>query len=233
MKKWIFILSIVWLTGLYACNNDAKLNGIITVDSRFDTDTSGWTGGFAGHSALIKDTFDIEFSRAHMPAPLDTTKFGLRMLSDNADNEMFMFLKKRITGLKSNTDYHITFDVNMVTQYPDAAEVVGSPGSTVYLKAGASANEPIVKVENTIYKINIDKGTEATGGTQMVTLGNVANGANTFVYRMISRSGSDNPLIVRTNDQGQLWLCVGTDTKYEGLTILYYDQIKATLNLVE
>jgi hypothetical protein len=238
MNKWIFIMSIALVTSLYSCNNDTKLNGVIMVESEFqsdsDPDANGWTASFAEYRTTAVDSvLNLQAGVSRLPAPLDTTRYSLRMQSNNRSGNMFMFLKKRITGLRNNTDYQITFDVNLATQYPDAADVIGSPGSSVYLKAGASAEEPVRIAEGGIYKVNIDKGTESAGGTQMVTLGNVANGGNTFVYRLISRSSPGNSLVVRTNDKGELWLCVGTDSKYEGLVNLYYDKIKATLNLAE
>ncbi|MDE0699169.1 MAG: hypothetical protein OXH61_00425 [Acidimicrobiaceae bacterium] len=40
-------------------------------------------------------------------------------------------------------------------------------------------------------------------------------------------------LTVETDDDGSVWLIVGTDSGFEGLTRLYYDRIAYTLTRVD
>ena len=48
-------------------------------------------------------------------------------------------------------------------------------------------------------------------------------------YQLIKRTNSQTPFSAKANDKGELWLIVGTDSGFEGLTTLYYTQIKASL----
>ena len=41
---------------------------------------------------------------------------------------------------------------------------------------------------------------------------------------------SDNPISITTDNNGQLWLIVGTDSGFEGNTTIYYNKITAVLD---
>ncbi len=81
---------------------------------------------------------------------------------------------------------------------------------------------------NGFYGINIDKGNQSTGGKDALVLGNIGAGNDVNEYTLITRSNAENPLTAQTNAQGDLWLIVGTDSGYEGLTQLYYNRISVT-----
>ncbi|HEV7378591.1 MAG TPA: hypothetical protein VGN64_02285 [Dyadobacter sp.] len=239
MKKWLFVMGTVLATNLYSCNNDAKLNGIITVDSEFqngtDADANGWTGHFAEYSTQTNDSIlNVQAGVTHLPAVVDTSRYGFRMQSINRSDDMFMFLKKKVTGLQPNRSYNLSIDVKLVTNYTETSVGIGgSPGSSVFIKAGASPDEPAVTLKDDFYEVNIDKGNQSEGGTEMIVVGNVANGIEEPRYRLVSRSTAGNAFTVTANENGEIWLCVGSDSGYEGLTILYYDRITATLSLVD
>ncbi|WP_221393327.1 hypothetical protein [Dyadobacter sp. NIV53] len=232
MKKWILWSSVAVIGCMAACKDEnEKLNAIITVESQFQTTVEDWAGGFSGYSSVTNDTtLEKSFGRARLPAVLDSTKYGLRMQGYNRGDGMFMFLKKKVSGLAPGRDYKVTFDINLGTSYSASDPGTGgSPASSVYLKAGASPNEPTVKLLNKVYTISIDNGTQSEGGKEMNVLGNVANGLDKNIYKLVSRSNSDNPVSVRANSNGEIWLCVGSDSGFKDLTVLYYDKIKATI----
>ena len=82
--------------------------------------------------------------------------------------------------------------------------------------------------------MNIDKGNQANGGEDMVVLGNVANGeVLNREYRIKTLDNMDLPLSVSTDGEGRVWLIVGTDSGFEGLSAFYYSRISYTLSIVE
>ena len=227
MKRWIVWSSLAVLGSLAACNDDnEKLNAIIIVESQYETTVEDWAGGFSEYSSLTNDsTLEMSFSRARLPAALDSTRYGIKMQANYPNDDMFMFLKKKVTGLTPGREYYVTFDMDLGTSYSTS----GSVASSVYLKAGASPNEPIVELVNKFYKISINKGKQSEAGTEMAVLGNIANNVDENVYKLVSRSNADNPVVVKANANGEIWLCVGTDSSSKSLTTLYYDRIKATI----
>ena len=111
----------------------------------------------------------------------------------------------------------------------------GSPGESVFVKAGASTVEPTAEEgDNRHLRTNIDKGNQAQGGESMVVLGNVAHpDVLGKEYRIKTLDNKDLPLMVDTDSEGRVWLIVGTDSGFEGLSALYYSRISYTLSTVE
>lgn len=231
MRNWIIIAGFAALLGLQSCDNDDKINGNIILESEFETNTESWQGGFAEYESVTDTaTLALRFGRAYLPAILDSTRFGLKIQSHNRSDDMFMFVKKRVTGLRPGTNYNVTFDLTVATPFTDKSMGAGgSSGGATYMKVGASFQEPVVKLVNGMYTINIDKGIQSEGGKEMVVVGNISNGLDKDGYALVKRSNADNPVTVTADAAGTIWLCVGTDSGFEGLTTLYYDRIKATI----
>ena len=87
---------------------------------------------------------EFEFAHDHLPAEVDEEWKAMRLSGLNLSDDLFMFMKKRLTRLKPNHTYRVTFQIELASQYPEASVGIGgSPGTSVYLKAGGSATEPI------------------------------------------------------------------------------------------
>ena len=68
----------------------------------------------------------------------------------------------------------------------------------------------------------------------MVVLGHVAHPAVTGEeYRLKSLDNSGSPVSVTADGEGRLWLIVGTDSGFEGLSAFYYESIACTFTPVE
>lgn len=230
MKSTIIRLGLLVgaITFFSACEEKELTQGIV-YQTDFQQDDDGWVVNYTDYSTQVAD-IDFNSAWTTLPQPLDTTRRSIRVSSMNRSDDVFMFLKKKLTNLQPNTVYQLVFDVELASQYAtNSVGIGGSPGSSVYLKAGATAIEPLKVLDDTnFYGINIDKGNQSTGGKDALVLGNVGAGNDVEEYTLITRSNAGNPLAVQTNAQGELWLVVGTDSGYEGLTRLYYNRISVT-----
>ncbi|MVM38222.1 hypothetical protein GO730_12635 [Spirosoma sp. HMF3257] len=227
-----FLLSVTISFSLIASSCQQDLNPVISPNilyqSNFQQNQDGWQADIADYSTQQQD-MRFESGWAALPSPLDTTRKSVRVSSMNRSDDLFMFLKKKLTGLQANTDYTLVFDIELASAYgTNSIGIGGSPGGSVFLKAGATATEPAKVLGDDFYTINLDKGNQATGGKDAVLLGNIGAGDDVTAYKLITRSNANNPLTVRTNAQGELWLVIGTDSGYEGLTTLYYSAIRVT-----
>jgi len=199
----------------------------------FNAGVQGWSGGFTDY-AVVQDSamFEFKLGQTKLPTPLDTTKKGFRIEGMNRSDDLFMFIKTKLTGLAPNTVYDTQFSVDFASMYGDSlAGIGGSPAQSVYLKAGATGTEPVKVRNGDMYVLNVDKGNQSTGGKDAVLLGDVSIGnTGQMQYKTINRNnGGGTPLKAKTNDKGELWLFIGTDSGFEGLTTLYYQRVRVLL----
>ena len=198
----------------------------------FQSDAEGWTAGFADLPANFEPSI-YELDSGYRPLPSGLEGNGLYIQGHNRSDDLFMFFKRRIDGLKADATYEIFASLDLATNVPtNTFGIGGSPGESVYVKAGASTVEPVAEGEN--LRMNIDKGNQSKGGASMVVIGNVAHPeVSGEEFRLKSLDNADNPVNVTTDSKGGLWLIVGTDSGYEGLSTFYYARIAYTLKIVE
>jgi hypothetical protein len=128
----------------------------------------------------------------------------------------------------------VHFNIELGSNAPDDSAGIGGSPASVVLKAGAGAEEPRPVVVDGFLRMNVDKGGQTQGGAYASVLGDVANGRlldpslSEQPYAAITRSGT-HAFPVRADAAGTLWLLVGTDSGFEGLTRLYYLRITVTL----
>lgn len=232
MKSTLFLFAA--LTGsifsFTACHQESTpIQPGLPYQSSFQRDTDGWVAEITDYGTAQSDIMEFESTRKGLPVPLDTTRKSILIESMNRSDDAFMFLKRKVKGLTPNTDYSLVFDIELASKYPgNSIGIGGSPGSSVFLKAGASAIEPVKVLKDGFYTINIDKGEQNNEGKNAILLGDISSESDTDNYTLISRSNIDKPFVARSSDKGELWLLVGTDSGFEGLTTLYYSKINVT-----
>ena len=170
--------------------------------------------------------YELDGGHRALPDGLDGA--GIYVQGHNRSDDLFMYLKRRVDGLTPAASYAVSATVDLATNAALASVGIGgSPGSSVYVKAGASTAEPEAAPDSTGHlRMNIDKGNQSRGGSQMAVLGTV--GHPDIVgdeFRLKTLDSMDGTVVVEADDSGGAWLIVGTDSGFEGLTRLYYDRI--------
>lgn len=201
---------------------------VIDFTADFEAGKGGWIAGFSDYSSLTNpQSYEYDSALSNLPAPLNTSKKGFRIGGNNTSDDLFMFLKKKVQGLNPGQGYKIKFQISLASNAPSNwVGAGGPPGEGVKVKIGATAFEPIVTLVNNEFRINVDKGGNGNDGTQMKIIGNVATGLNTIEYKLIVREGE---FFANSDAMGNLWLIVGTDSGFEGKTVLYYDNISISI----
>jgi hypothetical protein len=236
MKKMILSSALLFsILSFSACSEKEVDLPRPQIDKRyhFKENLEGWQVDFADLPRTGQDIYELDFGHKSLPAPLDTQEKALMIQGYNRSDDLFMFAKKQIEGLKPNTDYGVIFKITFAHDAPEnSIGVGGSPGSSVYLKAGVTLIEPQKQADDDslgyegYYVINIDKGNQGVGGVDMQLLGHIGhNKHEEFVYTIIERI-SPEPFIFRTDATGKAWVIVGTDSGFEGFTQIYYDKIE-------
>lgn len=228
MKRMMILGTLIFV--LLACdNNDDDDMPDETVDYTFEftDDAEGWEGDFADYQAGQADRYELIFEYSTLPAPLDEDEGALALSGTNLSDDLFMFIKRKVTGLNPNTTYNATFRVEFASDVPDGmAGVGGSPGESVFIKAGATQTEPVPVIDDQsqYYRMNIDKGNQSQGGADVAVIGDFSNDTDQELYTLKTVS-NESSFIVASDENGELWLIVGTDSGFEGTTTIFYNTI--------
>ncbi|NJK96566.1 MAG: hypothetical protein HC905_18070 [Bacteroidales bacterium] len=167
------------------------------------------------------------FKHTRLPAPLDTAVKALKISGNNHSDDLFMFIKRKITDLEPNMEYIVYFNIELASNAPtNAIGVGGAPGESVGLKVGATTNEPKKITEGTDYVMNIDKANQMQSGKDMKLIGHIGVADTTTVFTLIKRNNNAFPLRVATNSKGEAWVIIGTESGFEATTTLYYKKIE-------
>jgi hypothetical protein len=205
---------------------------VFTASFDFSKSQDGWVGDFSDLPPGLDDSlfYELKFAYTELPENLGKKK-AIMMSGNNHSDDLFMFMKKKIAGLIPNTNYTLVFEVELASNAPKGSVGAGgSPGESVFLKAGASKIEPIKVVQQDRYTLNIDKGNQSSSGLNAVTLGDIATPPTASDYTLITRSSSpyssSTPVfVVQSNNEGEIWLLIGTDSGFEGTTTVYYTRV--------
>lgn len=196
----------------------------------------GWTAGVSDYRA---GAGQAGFVADYRPLPSALMQGRSALFISGAGEGLFMFYKSRASGLRPGVTYRAEFDVEIATGVPNnCVGAGGAPGEGTYVKAGASDMEPLsILLPDGWYRMNINKGDFRLGGTNAVTLGDIANSVSceatsgelyrTWEFKQLS-SGSQG-VQVQANADGSVWFVVGTDQDFFGVISLYYTRFVAKL----
>jgi hypothetical protein len=226
---------IVFVCMMLLCScspsDDDKGISVFSVSFDFSESEDGWTADFADLPANAEDSsfYELKHGYTNLPANLGMRK-AIMLSGNNHSDDLFMFIKRKVTGLNPNTSYTLVFEVELASNAPKGTVGAGgSPGESVYLKAGASEIEPVKNLEGDRYVLNIDKGNQSEAGSNATVLGDIATPLTVAEYTLITRnnaSPSAGPLVAQSNNAGEIWLMIGTDSGFEGTTTVYYTNVK-------
>lgn len=228
MRNYFSTLFFALLIFNVGCSEDdnVPVKKTMSLAYEFASDKEGWTEGFADYPQGEESFYELSYTYANLPDELDTSQGSLKISGNNHSDDLFMFIKRKITGLTPNASYQVKFDIELASSAPsNAFGVGGAPGESVYLKAGATTGEITTTVDNSGYhRMDLDKGNQEEDGKDMVLIGNVANGTDKDQYVLISKSNKDT-FSVKADSNGELWVVIGTDSGFESVTTLYYNKI--------
>jgi heat shock protein HslJ len=200
----------------------------------FKDDEEEWITGFADLPADYDDAiYELDAEWQELPDDLDG--HGIYMQGHNRSDDLFMFLKREVDGLEPGATYQATFRLVLASNVPPGLSGIGgSPGESVYVKVGATTEEPLIVEDDAGWlRMNIDKGNQAQEGEDMINIGDMANPNITpetaGSYELMEQNSSGRDFEVTADEDGVVWFIAGTDSGFEGLTTLYYNTITVVL----
>ncbi len=241
MKKFLVLLVVLLVPVMLVvgCSKGGNGGGSEGINFEFDFSESdkGFVGDFTDYPVNYEpDIYELEFDHVALPAELDRSGKGLMLQGHNRSDDLFMYIRKQLTGLTPNTLYSIVIEAEFATDAPAGAVGIGGPpGEALFVKVGASTEEPVpvegeTNAEN-YFLLNVDKGGQSEGGQNAIVVGDGAKLENDEfnVYELKTLNNAGEPLEIESDADGNLWIFVGTDSGFEGKTVLYYTNVKVAL----
>lgn len=237
MRVLKFFLVLLVGIAVISCAPEQEVR-LFSASFIFKDSASGWEGDFADYP-IDSTGYHLQTGLDILPYNIntDSTKKAIRISGINGSDDLFMFIKRKVAGLSKNTTYEVLFNVRLASNAPvGEVGIGGGPGENVFVKVGATTHEPEKEPDDEgIYRLNIDKGNQSAGGEDMIVIGHIGVAVTTpQKYALIVRNNNTNSgIYATTNDRGELWLMVGTESGFEGETTLYYTQIDVLFNQVD
>lgn len=203
-----------------------------TIRVDFRQTQQGWVGDFADYPVGEDDFYELVADHRALEAPLDTSELGHFLSGNNHSDDLWMYVRGRVSGLDDHQSYHVRFEVEIATNAPmGCIGVGGSPGEGVTVKAGVSDIEPIPVMEGTDWRMNIDKGNQTSSGDNALAIGDMANSVpcgEPERWELTQLTSGTDSVSVTTDGSGSVWLFAGTDSGFEATTDVYFTWVVAT-----
>jgi len=117
MMKHILI-GALFLFFISGCGNNDDTTTLLADNEltyTFSTDAEGWQGSFSDYAQEREDIYEFLYAHTTLPYPLDEDDGALLLSGNNHSDDLFMFIKRKIDGLKPNTEYALTFSVEFAS----------------------------------------------------------------------------------------------------------------------
>ena len=236
LRSFIFFTSLLFSFSLSAQElSKNNLSEIKTYKYTF-SNQDDFVVSFADYPKGQEQFYELQFKKnTFLPNEIKTGARSLKISGNNHSDDLFMFAYKKISGLKANTRYHVSFSLEFASNAPnDSVGTGGSPGSSVFVKIGAVNQKPQRSLdEANNYRMTLDKGNQATDGKDMVLIGTVGVNTHDSIYRLKTlpyqpdeeMQAKLDDYCVTSNNKGEVWVVFGTDSAYESTSTIFYTNL--------
>ncbi|MAX78653.1 MAG: hypothetical protein CL843_00560 [Crocinitomicaceae bacterium] len=227
LKLVCLLLPLFIFSGCKDDDNDSSIKTGIYL-YRFDaSDTKEWNAFFSDYPQDQESFYQLEFGVTPLPDPLDASVYALRISGNNHSDDLLSFIYRPVGGLAPNTTYKATFELEIASNaLTNGIGIGGDPN--LALGVGGISYPP----ENTLddlgmYRPNFNSSLQSGEANEVFALaGNIGvNPEYSNTFRTAYRDNADSPIELTSNENGELWLMIATDSGYEGITTLYYSSI--------
>ncbi|HEV8356648.1 MAG TPA: hypothetical protein VGQ17_07735 [Gemmatimonadales bacterium] len=221
--------TLLLLAGCLSIGRDANSQRL-DFNFRDSTIAAGWAVEAADFPTTRLADVGLVGDWRPLPSEVSTTLSGLYMSGTNVTGDLFVFLKKRLTGLPAGQRYSIAIQLEYVSNVHSGC--TSGLATSVWIKAGVSALAPIAFDDGGVYHLTLDKGIQSAAGSY-TQLGNIRNGLSgcpstgSFAVRLTNRQ--DQSATLTTDSEGGFWIFLGTQSAVLARHELYITALQVTL----
>ena len=218
-----------------AINSNTRWQNIQTYKFNF-TENDPFFVSYADYPTGEEEFFELNSqAQSRLPSEIISSQRSLKISGNNHSDDLFMYAYKKLTHLKPNTHYQVSFSLEFASNAPkDTFGAGGSPGESVYMKIGVVSQKPTRYLDSSnYYRMSLYKGNQAQDGKDMILIGDVSVDSEGALYRLKTLPNQPNTeMLEKINNyqftstkNGEGWLIFGTDSGYESKSTLFYTNL--------
>jgi hypothetical protein len=233
--KWLSPGILLLVLFLNSCSLDSMRPPTMLISNfDFSDGIEGWQASYANYAPSEQDSFKFSFDYGHFHMPNDTTTIrAMVQTADNRNGKLFMYVKRRISGLTPYKKYNITFNVHFYSQLRESYNI-DSIGSTEgsFLKIGTFKHEPVndtipdvSNAGNFIIVPQFDPGQNDKDGADMIYLGKISYTNLKQAPDLLGAISRGKELEETADAEGKVWVAIGVSTNIMVYQSLYFSGI--------
>jgi hypothetical protein len=228
-SKLIFNVSVLFTLFFISCKKDSP-GSKNEHTFNFTSDTEGWNAFFSDYPVGKEPIYELSFRYSHLPIPLNTAEPALELHGNNHSDDLLSMVYRKFEGLEPNHEYQVSFRVSLASNIPSGS--VGIGGSPdLSLGAGGLPFAPQNVLETAdiehFNRPNFQSALQSHESNEnFKVIGRIGVSDTTTTFTLIERENLQDPIPLTTNDKGELWLMIGTDSGFEGPLTLYFKEIE-------
>ncbi len=191
----------------------------------------GWTVGVADVPESRMAEVAVADQYGNLPPPW-AQYTGIAQGGTSIDGKLFLFHKKWISSpWPPGRRFSVRVEMSIMSN--QATGCTGGPGPAVFLKAGASGEEPTsIADAQGILRFNLDKGTVGSGG-RFALFGNITNGTPgcpaDSLWNYIEFNGVNQAEELTIDPDGGFWIFMATESTFSGSHRIYLLGVRIVL----
>ena len=219
---------------LLACSSSAPTMHDAVEERRFDFAGGALPGWAFGIADFSDGTQPANVVTSVQLAPSPFSGHALLLAGTNRSDDLMVYAKTRLTGLRPLQQYRVTGSVSVLTDVPSGCiGVGGAPGESVWVVMAAAAEEPATVLQGGEYRLNLPRGNQGTSGPAGIVLGNLANtvadcGPRRWERKSLS-GGAEQSIVVSADREGRMWVVVGMDSGFEATSQVFIQRFDLSL----
>lgn len=232
--KGLFIYLGFFLSLSGCLNSDEQTNPLLLSNSIFVDDAEGWEAQFSEYEPGLEDSLKLSFTHDQFMATESIGNVTAVVQSGYATNsDLFMFIKRQISGFKPNTLYSIVFNLELFAQLnEDFNGDLADDNNGSFLKAAVYTIEPdTIVVDDSdhpgkkIVLTNFDKGDGRVSGPNMAFIGKLEFTTPDEAPVLLIGTSEGDDLLGTADSEGKMWMMIGVDTNQPIYQSIFYSYI--------
>lgn len=233
LKNIIFLIlsaAVIFCTTAAVTARGTENTAVNDIEFDFEDGDNGFVPIFADYPSEDNADKFYEFDYDWRKIPIDNVENGLFISGNNHSDDLFMGYYKELNGFAPNKSYDVDVSLKLATNVDGGQMGIGgSPGASVYVKCGMATQKPNATADDYgYYRLNIDKGNQASDGKDMKTVGTVEK-QETTVPKEYELNEYNFSIEMTADENGNAYFIVGTDSGFEGTTSYYISDVEIQL----